>query len=331
MKFADIVRRIIWLSIVPFRTIAIFILLTVFYSLPRTMNIRERYCRFWYHNFFVRLNYLRKRILPAYVTVRKRTHGNYQLEPLPKNTENEDIVVRFSGGPDSTLASAIMAERFRKVHLLTFGHAGSPLKSVAKSKIAVGYLSKKYGSDKFIHKIYSLEELRSKFYFKDYFVDFLKFGFYRSNACAACYFSQHMKVISYCKKYGIRYATDGITHVRGNYVALSQMFTVAQGMKKLYNEYGLHYIINPSYNLDRSDHELYARGIMPIKDIKFTEHHHETQSSCGIGRFLVECAKGYYFVIHGRSCLRKIAPRYFQYKYKIFKQLIDDKISSRGI
>lgn len=265
------------------------------------------------------------------MTERKRTQTNLQLEPLPQNTENQDIVVRFSGGPDSTLVSAIMAERFRKVHLLTFGHAGLPLKSVAKSKIAVGYLAAKYGPDKFIHKIFSLEELRSKIYFKDYAADFLKFGYYRSNACASCCFSQHIKVICYCKKYGIRYATDGITHVRGYYVALSQMFSVAQEVKKLYAEYGINYIINPSYNLDRSDHELYARGITPVKDIKWTRHHFETQSSCGIGRFLIECAKGYYFVLYGRNCLRKIAPRYFQYKYKTCKQLIDDKISSRGI
>lgn len=289
------------------------------------------YCRFWHDKFFKKIKMFRYRILPAYMRGFKRSQGDYPLDPLPGNTESEDIVIRFSGGPDSMLASAIMAERFNRVHLLTFGHAGLPPKDVAKSKIAVGYLTEKYGSEKFLHRIIVLEELRSEIYFKDYFSELLKFGFYRSNACAACCFSQHTKVIAYCKKYGIRYVTDGITHVRGDYIALSQMYSVAQKVRNLYKEYGINYIINPSYNLDRSDHELYARGITPMMDIKGTEHHFKTQSNCSIGNFLIECARGYYFIIHGKNCLRKIAPRYFQYKYKTCKEFIDSGFSARGI
>lgn len=329
MQFITRLRIYLWFLFTPFRVAATFILFTVFYFLPRDMILRARYCNFWHSNYFQKVNALRYKILPKYMTERKRTEGNYTLDPLPVNMENEDIVVRFSGGPDSMLVAAIMAERFKKIHLLTFTHVG--VRGVNKSEVGLGFLTAKFGEDKFIHKILSVEEIRTKIYFNNYLVNFFKFGFYGSNVCASCYFSQHAKVIAYCKKYGIRYVTDGITHVRGNRIAFSQMFEIARKLQKLYHEYGIEYLINPSYNLDRSDHELFARGITSIKDIKFTKHHFETQSGCGIGRFLIDCATGYYFIIYGNYCLRRIAPRYYEHIYKVCKQIIDSNLASGGI
>ena len=119
--------------------------------------------------------------------------------------------------------------------------------------------------------------------------------------------------------------------MRGDFLAFSQMFSVAQMIKKMYEEYGIHYIINPSYNLDRSDHELYERGITQIKDIKWTEHHFETQSECYIGKFLIECAKGYYFIIHGKKSLCKIAPLYFQHKCDEYREIIGSELATRWL
>jgi hypothetical protein len=317
-------RIFLWKIFDLIRSVGGAILFFIFYFLPKNVAIREKYCSVCSRYFYDSFHRIYRRIYPKHLQQSlERTHGDAKLDPLPEGTEVHDIVIRFSGGSDSSLTAAIMAERFRKVHLVTFSHAGLPVQEVKKSKKAVEWLSKKYGEDKFVHRIYPLEDLRSQIYFDKYFQEFFQLGLYRSNACASCCLAQHVRVMAYCKKHNVSFVSDGITHVRGAWIAFNQMHHIAKLIQGLYDENGITYVINPSYNYDRSDHLLFEKGVSPMRDIKWTKNHFVTQSGCFIGRFLIQTWKAYYAVFRGKEMPGRLATRFFYLKRKTVRRLIE--------
>ena len=118
-------------------------------------------------------------------------------------------VVLFSGGTDSTCAAALCAERFAKVHLLTFYERSTrrspvPLENVAR-------LKNKYGQERFVHRVISTDALVRKISFENYVANLMRYGFLLLSTPGFSSLSWHLRTIAYCQAHGIHKVYDGMT------------------------------------------------------------------------------------------------------------------------
>jgi hypothetical protein len=145
---------------------------------------------------------------------------------MANETLGKSCVVLFSGGTDSTCAAALCAERFSKVHLLTFYERSTrrspvPLENVAR-------LRKKYGEDRFIHRVISTDALVRKLSFENYFANLMRHGFLLLSTPGFSSLSWHLRTITYCQEHGIHTVFDGMTqelvHLPGHMPAVRAHF-----------------------------------------------------------------------------------------------------------
>ena len=109
---------------------------------------------------------------------------------------NEEIVVLFSGGTDSTLTAALMAEEFRKVYLITYDRFG--LFSITNPKINVEKLKNKFGDNKFTHKVIRLDRLFKFVSYERYLRNFIRYRFFLLSTCGLCKLAMHIRTVIFC-------------------------------------------------------------------------------------------------------------------------------------
>lgn len=80
---------------------------------------------------------------------------------------SKDIIVEFSGGIDSLYAAHFLADKYDRIHLLTFykGYLHFALKA---AKGNVDLLKKQHGEDKFIYKIVDIKDIFKEMAVKTY-------------------------------------------------------------------------------------------------------------------------------------------------------------------
>ncbi len=119
--------------------------------------------------------------------------------------EQKEITLMYSGGLDTTYIALQLAEKFSKVHLLTFCNGACIRLDASKKHTAL--LQKKFGRDRFEHTIISVEEIFS-FLKKDISKDMIR---YRSPLLfdLCCRLSMEVATIIYCMSKGVKYVTDG--------------------------------------------------------------------------------------------------------------------------
>ncbi|NUM89457.1 MAG: 7-cyano-7-deazaguanine synthase, partial [Bdellovibrionales bacterium] len=66
-------------------------------------------------------------------------------------------VVLYSGGTDSTCVAALLAERFREIHLLTFYERGTEKSAVPRGNVEK--LRQKFPLVSFVHELISTDRL----------------------------------------------------------------------------------------------------------------------------------------------------------------------------
>jgi hypothetical protein len=173
-------------------------------------------------------------------------------------TEKKEIALMYSGGLDTTYIALNLAEKYEKVHLLTFCN-GICLRLQASGK-HVSILREKFGEYKFEHIVIPVEEILA----------FLKKGISRDMSKyhspllfdACCRLSMEVAVILYCLDKGIKYACDA-----SNPKTQGQMFIQQKeylGMvDKFFAQYGIQ--IDRSYKMlisrDEISRELKASGV----------------------------------------------------------------------
>jgi len=251
------------------------------------------------------------------------------LEDQANANPKEDACVHFSGGSDSTLVASYLAEKYRKVHPLTFHHC--TISSLDHCTYNTANLKKKYGNDKFVFKIIDIDRLFRRMYLGRQFRDFSRFFLFTQLPCGTCRFAMHIRTIVYCIENGIKYVSDGSNQYY-QMAAPAEMPSVLNLIKDLYSSYGIHYVVNPAYNKEDADNELYERGIVPQKDLRSNWNtYKKTQPVCNCGLFFLIMYKTYWVYYHGVEKWSHTAFRYHQEKIQWYKELIKEELASKNI
>lgn len=120
---------------------------------------------------------------------------------------NKDIIVEFSGGIDSLYAAHFLADKYDRVHLLTFykGYLHFGLKA---SKVNVDLLKKLHGTEKYIYRIIDIRDIFKEMAVKTFRVTSKKYG-NEVAWCVPCRASMAIACIIYALENDIPEFTDG--------------------------------------------------------------------------------------------------------------------------
>jgi hypothetical protein len=242
------------------------------------------------------------------------TSESPRLPPLPPRSEGP-VLVMFSGGSDSTLTASLLSELHPVVHLVTYEHAAMSFAS--KSQNAVETLRKAHGAERFVYTLLDINGLMGKIFFRPLPQDLRKYGTYAlPMCCGSCKLSMHVRSILYCYEHGIRYAADG-SNAELSELFPEQMKPVLELYRQLYQRYGIEYT-NPVFDINRSDHQLYDRGVTSKRDYK-TEHVvYTNQHSCAAGVMLYGFTLGVGIPLLGTSAKKDVATQYIADKIEQF-------------
>lgn len=157
-----------------------------------------------------------------------------------QSNSRKTAVVLFSGGTDSTCATALIAEHFREIHLLTFYEHGTRFSPVPTKNVEI--LQAKFSQTQFICRVFSVDRLLRFFSYQDYFRHIRRHGRLVLATCGYSSLSWHVRTIAYCLENNISVVADGLTrelmHLPGH------MDETITQIREFYKSYGIEYI-NP--------------------------------------------------------------------------------------
>ena len=157
----------------------------------------------------------------------------------------EALALLFSGGTDSLCAAALMARRYREIHLLTFDRYG--FHEIERSSLGAQRLRDRFPEVHFEHRIIKIDRLFTHLAFKNYLERLRKFGLMMLQNCTFCALANNFRALSYCLEKGNKVVADGAT--RELQFLPSHMEKPIQRMRELYAEYGIEYL-TPVYDFD---------------------------------------------------------------------------------
>ncbi len=168
-----------------------------------------------------------------------------------------EVALMFSGGVDSTMAAALLAERFDRVHLLTY-HNGHGTAWMGRSAKRVEELRARYGAERFTHTLDSTQSFMQEVVTRDLVDNYRE---YRSGFiwCMGCKLAMHARSAIYCLENGVRHMADGSS---GSTQEMVEQMVVSLSLIRLfYASYGIDFT-TPVYDIPREDEqaELRSRG-----------------------------------------------------------------------
>jgi hypothetical protein len=235
--------------------------------------------------------------------------------------KKDEVSVLFSGGSDSTLVAALMCADFKKVHLLTFCHSG--MVQISKTSINVKALKRKFGEEKVTHKYISIEQMYKRLYLDNFSSDLTRFKAYLSAcSCYACQLTMHTATINYNLKNGIAQACTGYKREKAH-VFFNMSEKGIKQIGSLYENYGMR-LLNPVYDIVRTDWQLFDMGITAKRNVKFPYEKIDfsTQHGCRNGIVVNAYLQGYYLPLFGRKNNEALASEYLREKMESAKKII---------
>jgi len=225
-----------------------------------------------------------------------------------------EVCVQFTGGKDSTLLAAHMAQGFERVHLLSFYH---PL-IVAMDRVPVNIekLRSLYGQEKFIHKVIDNEPLFRDLYIGHWLRDLLRYRtFAANNACGPCRLAMVTHTIVYCLEKAISAVRDG-----GNRTGfdLFQQPWAIDPLQAFYREYGIGYDC-PLYDASRNDIELLKLGLHAERPQIFYRSQPLCKGGGEIHNIYFRC---YFLPLYGRDARRRRELEWLEDKLDLCRQYI---------
>jgi len=170
---------------------------------------------------------------------------------MNKELKNE-AVIQFSGGIDSLYVAYMLAQKYDRIHLLTF-YKGYLHFGLNFSEPNIKNLKRLFGEDKIVFKVVNMKSLFKKMAVKNFFKDLKKFG-NEISWCIPCRASMTIMSIIYAIENGIRDFTDGANWEQAP--DQENLLTTADnypGYLKLLREFSKTYNVNyfsPVYNLN---------------------------------------------------------------------------------
>ena len=184
--------------------------------------------------------------------------------------KKDEICIMFSGGIDSTLCSAICANKYKKLHLLTFDN-GAILYLKEANKTAMK-LKDNFGKNEFTHQVICIRDLM-KLLMNSKLDDFID---YKSPFVLdiSCRLAMATKTILYCLENNILNSADGSNYEQskrdgtliGFKGASEQNLGFLEETRELFKKYGINFS-NPVYKIKNRKKELKKVGInrLPTK------------------------------------------------------------------
>lgn len=229
------------------------------------------------------------------------------------------VCVQFTGGKDSTLLAALLAQRFDLIHLISFSN---PL-IVDLNKISknVEKLSLIYGERKFIHTIVSNEKLMKLLYAGNWWRDIIRHRTYSANnVCGSCRLSMITLTILYCLKNGVANVCDGANKTGFD---LSQQVWSLEVLVKFYQEYHIHYE-HLLYKASRNDIDLLKLGLSAEKPQLLYRSQPLCKGGGEVHNIYLRC---YYLPRYGRERRREQDLKWLQDKLDLCREYISSQIT----
>jgi hypothetical protein len=179
-----------------------------------------------------------------------------------------DALVHFSGGSDSTLCAAMLAEAHPRVHLMTYDRLSF---IGAKNYTRQNYerLCRVYGPDKFVRRVVHVGALHKRICYDGYLGNVFRFGLAVSSLAFAK-LSMHWFSAAYALHNGIQVVTDGAAPYMDMYPDQNEAIAL-RPLQTFYQELGIAYS-NPIFGIaDEVEQRLYDRGITLQASVRGTE------------------------------------------------------------
>lgn len=157
--------------------------------------------------------------------------------------KNEEAVLLFSGGRDSSLAVVRLIEMGYKIHLLTFDNGAT--EDIAKSNLRLSEYSDEIKKNIITRKIINSKKLFKKIALSSIETDITYFQ--KNLVCMGCKMAMHAISLNYCLKNGIKVIADGYTYYQKEWP--EQMPKAIDEIKHFHDRYGIEYI-NPVYDIN---------------------------------------------------------------------------------
>lgn len=266
----------------------------------------------------------------------------------------KQITVQYSGGTDSTATVALVAEKFDRVHLVTYKHSG--ISNVENSKYNITKLKELYGQNKFVHHIADIDRLFKMATYANYVANLRKYGFFNLATCGLCKLAMHLKTLVYCLENNIREVADGANKNSSHFPA--QMKEVIDEFQKMYNHFdviystpvfelgfpedidwlhklGLASFAGKSQEPNRPKDEmttgrvLFNKGILPEENVKGKSLDRKMQARCFQLTLLNAFALGYYIPKHGMEKYREITALFYKEKIEYFSPQVEQYMKNK--
>ncbi|MCK4792246.1 MAG: 7-cyano-7-deazaguanine synthase [Desulfobacteraceae bacterium] len=240
--------------------------------------------------------------------------------------DKNEVSVLFSGGSDCTLAAALLADRFNKIHLLTFRFSGNM--EPEKTEVSRMRLQKKFSDVEFVPRIIDTDNLFREIYLGAYWSDFRRYGLFIGNVCAACKLAMFTATLKYNVENDIHYIASGVNERSGIIFIDQDAYSIKQ-LDSFFEKYGSKYL-TPSYKIRRTDWKLFEMGVTPHKDVKLTDQAYENQPGCYFGYMFSIYAHGYFLPFWGKKKYDEVSRRYFDEKLRLCDQYLQKILGNKG-
>jgi predicted subunit of tRNA(5-methylaminomethyl-2-thiouridylate) methyltransferase len=195
---------------------------------------------------------------------------------FPEIKENE-IALMFSGGVDSTATAIMLAEKYDKVHLITYKN-GYGHYYHHRTKKRVDELNKALG-DRFIYSLISTKDYFDEIVVNSVLKDFKK---YKSGFIwfMGCKMAMHMRSAIYCMENGLRLMSDGSNEDTNEMV--EQMLVSLTLIRFFYEHYGIEFG-TPVYEISREESRQLIKKLKLNMGVQVMDRHLCIQPTCIAG------------------------------------------------
>ena len=240
---------------------------------------------------------------------------------MPELRPNE-IALMFSGGIDSTATAAMLAERYDRVHLVTYKN-GYGHYYHHRTRQRVDELNRKLGN-KFYYSLIS-----TKTHFDEILVDHVVQDYkqYHSGFIwfMGCKMAMHMRSALYCLEHGLVRMTDGSNEDTNEMV--EQMLISLALFREFYANNGVKFG-TPVYEVKRDESRRYIASLGLKMGIQVMDRHLCIQPTCLAGEL-------YYmpYLLFNKKVRHDEATvaRFIDEKRRIAQGIIDRWLAQRGV